>query len=362
MSTIQPVSDAFARQARYCREHGSPFTARVLHAAARALDRGEPVLRPLAAWPGDPVADALPLRLAGALHGLVLDGRAGELARHYPGGGAEDGDEALWHAAADALRAHPQVLADYLASPPQTNEVGRAAVLLGGFMTIAARAGLPLRLLELGASAGLNLNWDHYRYRFGEAEWGGADGALELAPAWHGDLPAMAALHIAARSGCDRAPVDAGDPAQCLRLRSYVWADQHGRLCQLDAALGVARRHPVHVEREQADTWLERQLAVPATGVVTVVYHSIFWSYLSTAERARIVATLERAGETASATAPLAWLRFEFTDPRQLPSLWLNLWPGPRRLHLADAQAHGQEVFWRGADAAAATLRAPRHG
>ncbi|BFI95817.1 MAG: DUF2332 family protein [Rhodanobacter sp.] len=362
MSTIQPVLDAFAQQATYCREHGSPFTARLLRCAADGLARGEPVLRAIAAWPGDPVADALPLRLAGALHALVLEGRADALARHYPGAAGASDDAALWQAVAVALQTHPDVLSGYLASPPQTNEVGRSAVLLGGFMAVAARTGLPLRLLELGASAGLNLNWDRYRYRLGDVHWGDTGSPLELAPLWHGAAPPLAGLRVASRMGCDLAPVDVAEDAQRLRLRSYVWADQRARMEQLDAALSVAKRHHPRVERAGADDWLERRLAEPAAGAATVVYHSIFWNYLPAAAKARIGAAIAHAAQSADATAPLAWLRFEFDDPSCLPSLRLSLWPGALELHLADAQAHGQEVFWHADDEADAALRAPRHG
>jgi hypothetical protein len=350
MSTIQPVLDAFARQARYCEGHGSPFTARLMDGAAQALARGEPVLHPLATWEGDPVADALPLRLAGALHALVLTGRAVELARCYPGGTAGDDHAALWAAAVAALQAHPDVLAGYLASPPQTNEVGRSAVLLGGFMTIADRTELPLRLLELGASAGLNLHWDRHRYRLGDRRWGDATGPLELAPLWHGAAAPGADPRVVSRRGCDRAPIDVASADQRLRLRSYVWADQPARLRQLETAMDVAARHPVDVEQAEADAWLGRQLARPAAGVVTVVYHSIFWTYLSREAQARIASALARAGQAAGEASPLAWLRFEFEEPSRLPTLRLSLWPGAQDLHLADAQAHGQEIFWYGAD------------
>lgn len=362
MSTIQSVLDAFARQARYCGEHGSPFTARLLDGAAQALARGEPALRSLAGWEGDPVADALPLRLAGALHALVLTGRAGELARHYPGGAAGDDGAALWAAASAALLAHPDVLVDYLASPPQTNEVGRSAVLLGGFMAIAERTGLPLHLLELGASAGLNLHWDRHRYRLGDRRWGDPAAPLELAPFWHGAAPPEAEPRVASRLGCDRAPIDAASGEQRLRLRSYVWADQRARLRQLEAALDVALRHPVAIEQAEAEAWLERQLAGRVAGAVTVVYHSIFWTYLSRESQARIASALARAGRAADGASPLAWLRFEFEQPSRLPILRLSLWPGVQDLHLADAQAHGQEIFWHGIDGLGVALRAPRHG
>ncbi|HUA79353.1 MAG TPA: DUF2332 family protein [Dyella sp.] len=363
MAAFDTVCDAFAKQAQYCEEHGSPFTARVLYGLMRAIAKGEPCLHAVGSWQGEPMADALPLRVAGALHALVLDGRAAELARHYPGGNAGRNDGALQQAIVAALRTHPYTLAEYLASPPQTNEVGRSAVLLGGFMIIAAYTGLPLRLFELGASAGLNMHWDRYRYRLGEQSLGDAASVLELTPAWHGDIPPFAPMEVIARAACDRSPVNLADPMRRQRLRAYVWADQAHRLRQLDAAMDVAARHPLQVEQADAAAWLGRMLAMPwPDGAVTVIYHTIFWTYLSPATQARIAALIHAAGQAATVAAPLAWLRFEIDDFQRHPRLLLSLWPGPRDLHLADAQAHGSEIFWHAQAQEKWPLTAPRHG
>jgi hypothetical protein len=363
MATFETVCDAFARQARYCDEHGSPFTARLLRGLIQAMREGEPALHAVATWQGDPMNDALPLRVAGALHALVLDGSAPELARHYPGGADAADELALQHAAVGALASHAPVLAHYLASPPQTNEVGRSAVLLGGFMAIAAHTGLPLRLFELGASAGLNANWDHYRYQLGGRLLGDASSPLELAPVWHGEPPPEASLHVVARAACDRAPIDISDEAQRRRLRAYVWADQSSRLRQLNAAMDVATRYPVHVEQADAASWIERMLAKPLTaGVATVIYHTIFWTYLPPDVQGRIESAIRTVGRAATTAAPLAWLRFEMQDFRRHPRLLLSLWPGPQDLHLADAQAHGNEIFWHAAAADELLRTAPRHG
>lgn len=362
MATFQTVCEAFARQASYCDGHGSPFTARLLRVLVQAMVEDEPVLHAIASWRGEPMADALPLRITGALHALVLQGRSPELAQCYPGGG-NNNDAALQHAAIAALASNPDVLTDYLASPPQTNEVGRSAVLLGGFTTIAAYTGLPLRLFELGASAGLNMNWDRYRYRLGDCVMGYVSSALELAPAWQGELPPAALIEVVERSACDRSPVDVSDVMQQQRLRSYVWADQYGRLQQLDAALEVTVQHPVQVEQAEADAWIARMLAAPLPGgVATVIYHTIFWNYLSPEAQAQIASTIHAAAQAATVEAPLAWLRFEIDDFQSHPRLLLSLWPGPQDLHLADAQAHGSAISWHAEALQNLLLTAPRHG
>ncbi|GLQ87620.1 DUF2332 domain-containing protein [Dyella flagellata] len=363
MATFETVCEAFARQAHYCDEHGSPLTARVLRGVGHAMREVEPALHSVASWQGDPVADALPLRVAGALHALVLNGAAPELARYYPGGDGEHSDDALRQAAVAALRAYPRTLADYLASPPQTNEVGRSAVLCGGFTSIAAHTGLSLRLFELGASAGLNAHWDRYRYRLGGQWLGDAASPLELAPVWHGATPPLATVEVVERMACDQAPVDLADPDQRQRLRAYVWADQVARLRQLELAMEVAARDPLQVEQADAVAWLERMLATPLpVGAATVIYHTIFWTYLAPAAQRRVESLLQAAGETATAAAPLAWLRLEIDDFQRHPRLLLSLWPGPQNLNLADAQAHGSEIFWHASAQEMLSLTAPRHG
>ena len=109
---------------------GSPFTARLCALAADRLAPGGAVADRLLGWPGDPRADVLPLRLAGALHGLVLEARAPDLAAVYPPNDAPD--DALWPAVAAALDTHAAYILARLDGPPQTNEAQRSAALAPG--------------------------------------------------------------------------------------------------------------------------------------------------------------------------------------------------------------------------------------
>ena len=61
-------------QAVICDTLGSPFSAKVCRALAAGLDRSTATGRRALGWPGDATADALALRLLGALHALVLSG------------------------------------------------------------------------------------------------------------------------------------------------------------------------------------------------------------------------------------------------------------------------------------------------
>ncbi|HYC02754.1 MAG TPA: DUF2332 family protein [Azospirillaceae bacterium] len=342
------VLAAFATQVRWCDELGSPFTARLLERAGLALAAGQAPADLLGDWPGDPKADALALRFAGALHALVLSGSAPALAACYPPHAADI--EALWAAVGDALAAHPEHMRAWLASPPQTNEARRSAVLLGGFLEVAHLTGRPLRLLEIGASAGLNLMGDRFRYRLTDTLFGDIGSSVEVATDWLGPSPRMdAPLRVVSRQGCDIRPIDLEDAEQRLRLRAYVWADQSERMAMLAGAMDLARAAGVRVNRADAADWVDARLA-EETDAATVLYHSLVWQYLPAATQARITAAMEEAGARATKERPLAWLSFEL-QAEGPAALTLRLWDGgahqgTERL-LAHAHGHGAWVEWR---------------
>jgi hypothetical protein len=233
-----------------------------------------------------------------------------------------------------------------LSSVPQTNEVGRSAALLVGFHTAAAEAALPLRLLEVGTSAGLNLRWDHYCYEVGASPAGDAGSPVRFPSSWfEGTWSLPVGVAVAERRGCDAAPIDPTHEEDRLRLLSYVWPDQSARFERLAGALEVARRVAVAVDAADACDWLDAHLSEPADGVATVVFHSIFVQYLTVAGRSRLRATIEEAGRRAIDAAPLAWLRMEPGGARHA-EVRLTTWPGGRERVLATAGFHGHPVRW----------------
>jgi hypothetical protein len=285
--------------------------------------------------------------MAGALHVLALTDEAPALGANYPPSAASI--EQLRPVIRDVVREHQSAIRAFLVSPPQTNEVGRSGVLVGGFLEIAKETGLPLRCLEIGASAGLNTIWDRYHYRLGAVGWGDQQSPVSIAPSWEGPSPPVdAPLRVTERHACDIAPVDLEDPAQRLRLRAYVWADQLERLSRLESAIDLARAHGPRVEQADAAEWVRTKLHEPAAGTATVLYHSIMWQYMPPKTQADSLASLERAGDRATSAAPFAWLRFEPLASASGFELHMTLWPGAREFQLAVAHPHGSSVSWSG--------------
>jgi len=341
---------AFEWQIRACRVYASEIYARLLERCLDDLRAGGPVATLAGRWTGPhPLQGLFPLRLAASVHRIVLAGQAPDLARHYP----TTGGAPRWPAASDlfiaVVAANLDELGDQLERFPQTNEVARCGALLAGLLPLAR---LPLRLWELGASAGLNLNWDRYRFELGSFRWGPPASAVRIRAEAEGVPPrdpGRDAVAIESREGCDLAPIDAASDEEALRLCSYVWPDQPQRLVTLRGAVEVARRHPPRVTRANAADWLAERLAAdPPDGVQRVVYHSAVWPYLEDQERRRIGEMLARAGSSASARTPLAWLRLEHEgDPL---TLRVRTWPGGVERRLAETHPHGLRVRWHGGD------------
>lgn len=354
------IVEAFRLQAQYCAQFEAPLYAGLLARAADDIDNGGPTAAVLDGWQGVPMAAALPLRLLGAVHRMVLDGRAPALAPYYASVGGRGDAEAAWPVLRELIAAHRDVLRAAAGRQVQTNEVRRSAALLGGFLTIAATTGLPLRLLEIGASAGLNLGWDRYRYALADCDadtpppsgsdfvhaWGDPAAAMTVRSGWHGSRAVFAGhAVVASRAGCDIAPLDLAAPDDVRTLESFVWPDHVERLAQLRAAIAALRADPPRLTRQPAGDWLAAQLGTPAPGVATVVVHSVMWWYLSNEERERVTALPHAAGARATSAAPLAWLRLDlFGSPRA--ELRLTTWPGGAEIVLGRGDAQGRWVSW----------------
>ena len=352
------TDDALARtlrfQAAICARFGSSFSAGFLEAAAADLEAGGPaveMLRPFEGLTGEALfQNAATLRFLAAFHDLALSGEEPALSAAYPGDGRPGNPARAWNAARAAAPRRMAALHAFMRHEPQTNETRRSACLLGGFLEIAAATGLPLRCLELGASAGLNQSWDRFHYDLGSAGvWGPEESPVRIDTDWSGPPPRLAAdVRVASRAACDRAPIDVRIPENRRRLLSYIWADQTERLALCRAAIEVALANEVRVEAADAAAWTAAK-AAPTPGFATVVYHSIFWQYLPPETLAALVAAIEAHGAAATTEAPLAWLKMEpsFQDMTRI-ELRLTLWPGGEERLLADVHAHGATVAWRG--------------
>lgn len=337
------VKEAFQTQAKACDALGSPFTARLCRLLAEKLDSAQgAVAKAILTWPGPPGPsdDSVPLRTAGALHALVLLHRIDPL--------IELTDGSLWTAVQAAFRQHEAFILNRLTSPPQTNEVRRSAALLPGLFIVAQQTGKPLILSEVGASAGLNLQLDRYRYRLGKTQWGPASPVL-LSPEWRGHEPDIpATFTVIERAGCDLNPLNPSSADDRLRQLSYIWADQKDRLERTQNALSIAADNHLQVEKADAIDWLARRLETPRPDAAHIIFHSIAWQYFPDSLKQKGEALIAEAGARATADAPLARLQMEGDGQPSGAALTLQIWPTGEKQEIGRADFHGRWVEWKG--------------
>jgi hypothetical protein len=333
------------KQAEWSKTLGSPLTAAVIATLTDCLDESSGVGRRTIGWPGDADDDAISMRIAGGIHALARRGTDGELTALYKGLGGTVGD-----IIPRIIRDYDTMLEPWLDRPPQTNEVGRAGLLWPGLMEISRRFGPDMELIELGASAGLNMNLDRFGYDLGGLKAGDVASPVQIKPDWSGPQPAYAPVNVTSRIGVDREPVDLRDPAEVERLTAFVWADMTERMARIEGAIAIAAEHPLRIEKADLVEWLEAQLARPqASGVTRVIYHSIVFQYIPQAARDRVEELLAEAGASASTDHPLARLQMEMFEYGAPIELRLQCWPGGG-VHelLATSHPHGAKIRWIG--------------
>jgi len=337
----------FRKQAETCAAMGSPIYADLLSRCADDLAAGGPVADLVGDFSGHVVLDNPPLRLLGAAHFLALRGDAPELAACLPSTGGSYDAARAWGALRATFAAHALRIRAHLGEQIQTNEVRRCCALIGGFVEVSRTFPWPLRLLEIGASAGLNQCFDRYGYALGAQRVGPGDAPLMLDCEWRGKPldAAGVALRVASRRGCDLFPIDLRNREQRLRLESFFWPDQLERLARLRAACDCALRAGVAIERASAGDWIARETASLPLRATTVLFHSVMWLYVSEEERRRIRGLMDEAGKRATPEAPLAWLSMEGRNHDHC-EIRLRTWPNGGDRLLGRCHYHGAWVEW----------------
>lgn len=337
------LSEAFAFQSNACASLGSPFMGQLMQLCATRDWPDGPIRDRINGWTGavGPRDQSVPLRIAGALHALRLQGNATVAAAYPP---LTVDDDTLWSAVSTVLVDEAAHINRWLDSAPQTNEVRRAATLIAVGHWLADRFGLPMRTSELGASGGLNLHWDQYGLMAQGTDFGSATPALTLRPDWTGPLPPTSRPIVTARAGVDLNPLDPANPADAMRLQAYLWPDQPDRMDLTRAAIAAAA---TSVEKSDAIDWLATRLN-HQDGVLHLIYTTIAWQYFPVEKQKLGEKLIADAGDKATENAPLAWFGMENDGGERGAALTLRLWPGDTTLHLGRADFHGRWVDWAG--------------
>lgn len=305
-----------------------------------------------------PVTQRQPVLLFACVHALLLESPDDDLASYYPNLTVDPGGgDPLPAFRAFCQRRREEVEELLRTRSTQTNEIGRCALLLPALSIVSDETG-PLAHLDVGASAGLNLLLDRYRYVYDPGGSVGSESPVTLTCGTRGAVPVPARMPaVAARRGIDRAPVDVHDDDQARWLEACVWPDQIDRFERLQAALELARASDLDLRAGDAVVDLAANVDELASAGHVVVTNTWVLNYLTPAQRQDFVAALDDV----AARHDVSWIYAE--SPQLTPelpgpaagpevertALVLVTWRGGRRevAHLADCHPHGYWLHWR---------------
>jgi hypothetical protein len=324
-----------------------------------------------------PLPRRRPLLLLAAVHFLLLSGVDHPLAAYYDTVAAVLGTpfrsstadvSAVFTAFCEEHR--PELKHVIATRTTQTNEVGRCTALLPGLCHIARLYDwdVPLSLLDLGTSAGLNLLYDDYAYTYRSAAndavrtAGKVGSAVSIECSARDDVSSLPELRLPTvdrRVGLDLSPLDPFSDDAVLWLLACQWPDNPTRFGRLRGALSNVRgsHNPPRLEQGDMVTDLPRVAAsIPGTTPL-VVFHSWVAAYLDQ-DRQRMLATEVHA---LGATRPVHHLYCETPFetpglptppspvPREGPDLataLVHIGPEGEPVRLADTHPHGYWIRW----------------
>jgi hypothetical protein len=275
-------------------------TSPLYRSLCRTVARDRPLLELLAQRRAGQQASYL---FFGAVHYLLLAGAAHPLAAYYlfrPGPAAAD-PAGAGPALLDFCRAYRDELAELIRTRlVQTNVVKRSAGLRIALWAVGQRCARPVHLVEVGASAGIHLHVDRYRYVVGGRAFGRPDAAVTIETQWRGpgsppDLDHVAV--IASRTGVDLHPVQVTDPDQRLWLRALIWPENRHEADLLTAALdSVAADPPAILAGDAIDVCPGLGRSLPA-GEPRVVFHAATRMHVPEARRAAFDQAIDSIAE-----------------------------------------------------------------
>jgi hypothetical protein len=307
----------------------------LMRGAADDIDRGGVV-----AW----AFDGIPTPPGSVPQLRILACRVGGATCAHPRA-ADSAAHGVWPVAAAAIPELVDQVRGRLHRTVQTNEPGRSAVLFAGLLWLANRHRCPIRLFEVGASAGLNLLADRYSYAVDGHELGDPDSPLRFVDPWMPpppiDLTATAsALRIVARAGCDLAPLDPAQPDDQITLLSYIWPDEPHRIERMRAALSVAAREAIPTAAPRGAEWLFDVLGDRGDGELAVAWHSVMRQYVEPDEWTAIELALDGRPRVVRLSMEPA------TDGRAPMVLSVHDPAGAPGTRLAVCDDHGLPIRW----------------
>jgi hypothetical protein len=298
------------------------------------------------------ISKPVPMIFLAAVHFLLLNGAEHPIAEFYPDIHSEPHplETDMYPIFRDFCFRHQDEI-EYLITTyhVQTNEVRRCACLLPAFGIAAKQAqGLPLALVELGASAGLNLLWDRYSYDYGNGIiYGNRTSPVQLTCTVRGDrLPPLPETfpQIVSRIGIDLNPIDVRDQSAVNWLRAFIWPEHTARFDLLHRAVEIARNNPPELRKGDVLELLPGIINTLPPDSYPCLFHSFVSNQMSPEKRNHLANLIADYG----ATRNLCTIAIDLSEIHKYPRLELLSYINGTKAHrhIANCSGHSRWLEW----------------
>ena len=286
----------------------------------------------------------------GAVHYLLLTGIRHQLSYFYPSlSGSSIRENDPYPFFRSFCLENSKEIEDLISTRRvQTNEVQRCTCLMPAYSVAYRRAGKPLSMVDLGASAGLHLLWDRYGYDYGEGKrFGNPNSPVQLACSLRGNVgpPFTSRLpSVAYRVGIDLNPIDVNDPEMMLWLKALVWPEHRRRAETLNSAIELAKQIPPTVIRGDVLAVLPEVLSkVPADTAVCIIHSHVVYQFPKEL-RERFFSMMNDCG----AHRDIFQISYEWWPGKDKPELELSIFENGAKKDqlLAYCHPHGEWLEW----------------
>jgi len=298
------------------------------------------------------ISKPIPMIFLAVVHFLLLDGAEHPIAEYYPDIHPEPHppEAGIYPFFRDFCFQHQAEIKKLVTTyHVQTNEVRRCACFLPAFGIAAKQAqGIPLALVEIGASAGLNLLWDRYGYDYRNGiVYGNRTSPVQLTCTVRGEMrpPLPDTLpQIISRIGIDLNPIDVRDSSAVKWLKSFIWPEQTARFELLHRAIEIARNTPPELRKGDALDILPGVIDALPPDSYPCLFHSFVSNQMSPEERSHLANIIDNYGPKRN----LCSISIDLSDKYKYPRLdmlsYNNGMKGHR--HLANCSGHSRWLEW----------------
>ncbi|WP_277552525.1 DUF2332 domain-containing protein [Halobaculum limi] len=294
-----------------------------------------------------------PELLLAAVHSLLLDGKEHRLRAFYPSCAGTPPEDSPVSSFRDFCLTYETELRRIIRTRRcQTNDVGRSAVLRPAFEHVANTTGAEtVAQLEIGTSAGLNLNWDRYQYDFaGVGSFGDTDSPVTIQTTVRGETRpplSQSVPTVKHRCGVDLNVLDVTDEADARWLHALVHPNQHRRHERLAGAIEIGREHRHQLIEGDVIEELPRMLSTAPDDIPLIVFstHVLYQLPEETIAELRAIISCH------SSTQPVHWLSIDPEEALSDPTYrWVQFDDGVvKETQLATFESYGTWLNWSGA-------------